>query len=475
MKKSFRFYIIMNLTLIIVLTILALEVSVFFSVKNYFYNDATTKLKSQAELNLGYLYRYIDFSKGIKNVVLDDAFTFYQYNTGHLELLDKDGNLLLSTIGLTDTFLDKMEIAKQIEDRGYFTSIDRFPFESSKIVSVALPINYQNRTIGISVFQSSLKEADDSIFDITKIIIILGLIVIVISLIIALVVSNLIVKPIYKLKAYSDEIAKGNYNYKHVPSGPLETINLGESMNYMRDEILKRDAVKNEFIANVSHELKTPLTSIKGWAYTLKDESTDKELLRDGLQIIEQESDRLADMVNDLLDFSRLLNKKVKLNKKNLDLIKFLSDIEKQFKPRAISEDKNFYFSSNVKSLKYYNDPDKLRQVFINLLDNAFKFTEKDGTIKIDLKDMGDNIRISVIDDGDGIPEKDKEHVFEKFYRGESRKSHTGIGLSIVYQIVKLSGGDIRLVSEVGEGTSFIIDLPKVIEENIEEADNNEK
>ena len=240
---------------------------------------------------------------------------------------------------------------------------------------------------------------------------------------------------------------------------------LGESMNYMRDEVLKRDAVKNEFIANVSHELKTPLTSIKGWAYTLKEDSSDEELLKDGLNIIEQESDRLAQMVNDLLDFSRLLNKKVKLEKKTIDMVQFLQALEIQFKPRAIAENKNFYIKSNVKSLKYLNDPDKLRQVFINLLDNAFKFTSEDGTIKIDLKDMGENFVVSVIDDGDGIPEKDREHVFEKFYRGDTKKSHTGIGLSIVHQIVKLSGGDIKLVSEVGKGTSFIITLPKVFDE----------
>ena len=236
-------------------------------------------------------------------------------------------------------------------------------------------------------------------------------------------------------------------------------------MNYMRDEVLKRDAVKNEFIANVSHELKTPLTSIKGWAYTLKEDSSDEELLKDGLNIIEQESDRLAQMVNDLLDFSRLLNKKVKLEKKTIDMVQFLQALEMQFKPRAIAENKNFYIKSNVKSLKYLNDPDKLRQVFINLLDNAFKFTSEDGTIKIDLKDMGENFVVSVIDDGDGIPEKDREHVFEKFYRGDTKKSHTGIGLSIVHQIVKLSGGDIKLVSEVGKGTSFIITLPKVFDE----------
>ena len=190
MKKSFRFYLILNLTIIIISAILILEVAVIFSIKNYFYKDATSKLKSQAELNLGYLYRYIDFSKGIKNVVLDDAFTFFQYNTGHLELMDEEANLLLSTIGLTHTYLNKNDILTGIKESGYYTSIDKFSFSDSKIVSVALPITYQNKMIGISVFQSSLKEADESIFNVLKLVITIGGVVAIIAIIMAIISSD---------------------------------------------------------------------------------------------------------------------------------------------------------------------------------------------------------------------------------------------------------------------------------------------
>ena len=464
MKKSFRFYLTLNLTIIIIATILILEIAVIFSVKNYFYKDATSKLKSQAELNLGYLYRYIDFSKGIRNVVLDDAFTFFQYNTGHLELLDEEGNLLLSTIGLTNTYLNNTNILTGIKESGYYTSIDKFSFSDSKIVSVALPITYQNKMIGIAVFQSSLKEADESIFNVVKLIITIGVVVAVIAVIVSFIASDMIVKPIYRLKKYSDELAKGNYNYKYEPQGPLETVKLGESMNYMRDEVLKRDAVKNEFIANVSHELKTPLTSIKGWAYTLKEDPSDEELLRDGLEIIEQESDRLAQMVNDLLDFSRLLNKKVKLEKRPIDMVDFLGALEKQFKPRAIAENKNFYIKSNVKSLKYSNDPDKLRQVFINLLDNAFKFSNADSAITIETTLRNGKVFVSVKDRGIGIPKDSIGRIWERFYktdasRGKDKKG-TGLGLAIVKEIIHAHHENINVISTEGVGTEFIFTLP---------------
>lgn len=464
MRKSFRNYLTLTFSLVILVTIAAIEIASVYSIKRYFYADATNKLKNQAEVNLGFYYRYIDFSKGLENVVFDDGFTFYQYNSGHLELLDLDGNLLLSTIGLTHNYIDKQEMFRALNTDGFYTSIDKFSYNSSKMVTIALPIKYQDNVIGICVFQNSLAEADNAILEMTRIVLTIGLIVFLASVAISYVASTLIVKPINKLRDYSDQLAKGNYNYQYTPTGPEETKQLGESMNYMRDEILKREAVKNEFISNVSHELRTPLTSIKGWAYTLRDESTDRELLNDGLDIIEKESDRLAQMVNDLLDFSRLLNKRVKLDIKKFDLVKFMRDIENQFKPRAISENKNFYLSTDTKTIEIVSDKDKLRQVFINLIDNAFKFTEENGTIKVDLRDLDDKVQICVVDDGDGIPAKDIDHVLEKFYRGETKKSHTGIGLSIVNEIVQMFNGTIKIVSEVGQGTSFIIVLPKIVE-----------
>lgn len=460
MKKSFRHILILNFGLLIFLTVLVLDIAVIFSVKNYFYSDATKKMRSQAQLNLNYLYRYIDFSKGLDDVVLEDSSTIYEYNTGHIMILNNHGENILSTIGLSENIFDSKEIQDTIKKDGYFASIDKFDFFDHNLVTVALPIRYHGNIIGTAIFQSSLFETENSIKNIEMMMIIFSLTVMVIAFIMSIYMSKQMVNPLGKLKNYASKLAGGDYTDQLHVDGTSEIIALGETMNFMASEIKKRDEIKNEFIANVSHELKTPLTSIKGWAYTLNADSSDKELVSDGLNIIENEADRLTGMVNDLLDFSRLLNNKVTLLKTNFNLEDLLQGVINQFKPRSFNENKSLIFNCNVSKSSFMGDENKLRQVVINLMDNAFKFTTENGHISLDLDRRDDNYIITITDDGEGMEEKDIPHIFEKFYRGQNKNSHAGIGLAIVSEIVNLHNGRILVTSQKGKGSKFEIYLP---------------
>lgn len=460
MKKSFRHILILNFGLLIFLTVLVLDIAVIFSVKNYFYSDATKKMRSQAQLNLNYLYRYIDFSKGLDDVVLEDSSTIYEYNTGHIMILNNHGENILSTIGLSENIFDSKEIQDTIKKDGYFASIDKFDFFDHNLVTVALPIRYHGNIIGTAIFQSSLFETENSIKNIEMMMIIFSLTVMVIAFIMSIYMSKQMVNPLGKLKNYASKLAGGDYTDQLHVDGTSEIIALGETMNFMASEIKKRDEIKNEFIANVSHELKTPLTSIKGWAYTLNADSSDKELVSDGLNIIENEADRLTGMVNDLLDFSRLLNNKVTLFKTNFNLEDLLQAVINQFKPRSFNENKSLIFNCNVSKSSFLGDENKLRQVVINLMDNAFKFTTENGQISLDLDRRDDNYIITITDDGEGMEEKDIPHIFEKFYRGQNKNSHAGIGLAIVSEIVNLHNGRILVTSQKGKGSKFEIYLP---------------
>lgn len=460
MKKSFRHILILNFGLLIFLTVLVLDIAVIFSVKNYFYSDATKKMRSQAQLNLNYLYRYIDFSKGLDDVVLEDSSTIYEYNTGHIMILNNHGENILSTIGLSENIFDSKEIQDTIKKDGYFASIDKFDFFDHNLVTVALPIRYHGNIIGTAIFQSSLFETENSIKNIEMMMIIFSLTVMVIAFIMSIYMSKQMVNPLGKLKNYASKLAGGDYTDQLHVDGTSEIIALGETMNFMASEIKKRDEIKNEFIANVSHELKTPLTSIKGWAYTLNADSSDKELVSDGLNIIENEADRLTGMVNDLLDFSRLLNNKVTLLKTNFNLEDLLQAVINQFKPRSFNENKSLIFNCSVSKSSFLGDENKLRQVVINLMDNAFKFTTENGHISLDLDRRDDNYIITITDDGEGMEEKDIPHIFEKFYRGQNKNSHAGIGLAIVSEIVNLHNGRILVTSQKGKGSKFEIYLP---------------
>ncbi len=212
----------------------------------------------------------------------------------------------------------------------------------------------------------------------------------------------------------------------------------------------------------MSHELRTPLTSIKGWAITLKSqELRDEELLQDGLEIIEKESDRLAGMVEELLDFSRFVSGRITLDKETVDMKNLIEQVGKQLQPRAKERDLDFSYSYDSELPNIVADENRLKQVLINLLDNAFKFTSDGGQVNLACNLMEDGILIQVEDTGIGISQEDLPYIKDKFYKGKSSKSHSGLGLSICDEITKLHGGVMEIESELNKGTKISVFLPK--------------
>ncbi len=245
-------------------------------------------------------------------------------------------------------------------------------------------------------------------------------------------------------KKYDDEIGK-----------------LSDTLNSMAEELSHKDELKNEFISSVSHELRTPLTSIKGWAITLNTtDLDDKELLRDGLDIIEKESDRLTGMVEELLDFSRFVSNKITLRVKNINIVDVIEKVKKQLEPRAKREKINFVLEKDDDSIEIMADENRIKQVLINVIDNAFKFTPENGEVKITVKNKQEYVNIAVKDTGSGISKEDLPRVKEKFFKGKSSKSQNGLGLSISDEIVKLHNGTMDIYSEIDKGTEVVIKLP---------------
>ena len=275
--------------------------------------------------------------------------------------------------------------------------------------------------------------------------------------------------PIKKLTIVAEEMAGGDLGVRSDTNSRDEIGKLAKTLDYMAEEIQKREQLKNEFISSISHELRTPLTAIKGWVITLDDSQTDKDTLKMGLNIIEKETDRLVNMVEELLDFSRLSSGKMTLNKKEVS-IKAISDyIDVYMSARARRENKRLNINLDSENKKIYVDIDRIKQVLINLLDNAFKFTEAEGTISISFTAVEGSLKIVVQDDGSGITKEDLPRVKEKFYKGKNAKSKNGIGLSICDEIVKLHNGEIFIESEEGKGTSVTVILPVIKEEEANE------
>jgi two-component system phosphate regulon sensor histidine kinase PhoR len=230
-------------------------------------------------------------------------------------------------------------------------------------------------------------------------------------------------------------------------------------------DIKKLETMRKDLVANVSHELKTPLTSIKGFIETLLEGALeDKEHSRHFLQIIQNHANQLDSLVNDLLDLSYLESKEIALERKEINIRDFVSDIlsgfRSQLKKTSVSVD-NDLPSGLVISI----DVDKIGQVLTNLIGNAIKFNRENGTAKIYSQDLGSKIKIFIEDSGIGIPPKDIPRIFERFYcvdKGRSRElGGTGLGLSIVKHIVQLHGGEVGVESIEGLGSKFWFTLPK--------------
>ena len=231
-------------------------------------------------------------------------------------------------------------------------------------------------------------------------------------------------------------------------------------------EMKKLEQMRKDFVANVSHELKTPVTSIKGFTETLLDGAmNNKETLQSFLSIILKESDRLQTLIQDLLELSKIEQHGFQLNMQLIDLYSVLQDVLKLLDGKAKTKNIQLEFHSKRNKVLLYGDLDRLKQVFINLINNAITYTPADGAVRIILIDGEERVRVSIKDTGVGISKEDIPRIFERFYRVDRARSRnsggTGLGLAIVKHLMEAHHGSISVRSKLGEGSEFIIDLPK--------------
>jgi len=230
-------------------------------------------------------------------------------------------------------------------------------------------------------------------------------------------------------------------------------------------ELRQTERLRRELTANVSHELRTPLTSIKGFAETLLDGAMkDEETCRRFLTIINGETDRLVNLVDDLLDLSLLESKRVTLDLKPVDLGDLVAHTVDKLRPLALTSQLTLVQSA-PSGLVVFADPDRLEQVLTNLVDNALKYTPAGGRIEVQAAEVNSEVEIAVNDTGNGIRPEDLPHVFERFYRADRSRTRgsggTGLGLAIAKHIVEAHGGRISVSSRVDEGTSFKFTIPR--------------
>lgn len=461
-NNSIKNKIIGYFMIVIVVVVLFFEAFTILSVRNYYYSSMAGVLFNQARYNAE-LYRSNLSDYTLEEVISENKDQFYRNNKAQVQILDNSGLVLFDSIGSQDVggVQATIDVLEAIAGKGG-SATGYVPYHDGQVMSVSYPLKNQSDQVGIIRLTTSLTNVDGLLKDRIAIFLIFGALTISIALLICIIMANSIIRPIKDLIEVATKLADGQFNVKADVNNQDEIGELSRTMNFMSDNIIKKEEIKNDFISSVSHELRTPLTSIRGWAITLQDEVTgDNSLVGDGLKIIEKESDRLSSMVEDLLDFSRFTSGRYTISKETFNLVEIATNINKQLKPKADEKQIDLILNYDNDPIEVIADSNRIKQVFINIIDNALKFTDNGGVIVTNLTTDPNEILIEIIDTGIGISDDEIELVTTKFYKGSSSHSHTGLGLSICEEIIQGHGGRMEILSKLGEGTTVRLYLPR--------------
>ena len=291
-------------------------------------------------------------------------------------------------------------------------------------------------------------------------ILVLLIISVVVGTVVSFMISRFPLKPLRRVIDATNRLAAGDFSVRlHLP-GPNSFTDLANSFNRMAEELGSIELLRSDFVDNFSHEFKTPIVSIKGFAEELKHDDLTPEQREEYLDIIIHESSRLSQLATNVLNLSRVEKQTILASRTRFDLTEQVRRCVLLFESKW--ELRRLNLNVELDEVTLEGDEELLSQVWLNLIDNAVKFTPEGGCVDIRLQKGESNVLFSIRDDGYGISEEMQRHIFEKFYQGDisHAASGNGLGLSIARRVVTLHGGDIRCQSEEGAGTEFTVELP---------------
>lgn len=461
--NSIIFSIMKIIMIFVTLVVVGFEIFSYRSITNYYESALVGAMLNQAKYNQvlysNYLSRY-----DLSEIVIGDKNSFYRNNISQVQILDNSSNVLFDSLGSSKigTKIKSTDVINANKgEYSYQKIINKKTGE--EVIALSYPLSDNQKQIGIIRLISSTAKVKENVNNQMIIFLFFGFTIFLFALVVSFYASKRWIVPIKNLTKVGEKLAQGDFKVKASEDGKNEISELGQTLNYMSENIVKREDMKNEFISSVSHELRTPLTSIKGWAITLqaKEIQKNEDMLNQGLTIIENEGERLSLMVEDLLNFSRLSSTSFQYEKEDLNIVEIAKEVYQQLYPRSLNEKINFDFKTAYEEIIVNCDKNRMKEVFINIIDNAMKFTPKDGHIDIFISKEDENVNIEVKDDGEGIKEDEISFVSSKFFKGSSSKSQTGLGLSICEEIVKVHDGKLVIKSKYTVGTSVIVVLPR--------------
>lgn len=465
-RKSIATRWFMNSFGIIAVIMLIVIIGVYFFSRNYYYSSVSRYLRSEANIIQGVLTRFYENSSSEYSEELRSTIEhFEKKDLMELMAIDNNGNIVISSSGFSPDVEQEMPdytaALNSPDGTGqYVGSLNRSSV-SERYMAVSVLLSSEAKGVSAVRVMTSLEGVDMQLARLSFGAAAAGAFVLVLVLVIGLYFVKSIISPIRKMVGSARKLAKGDFS-EHIDYKREDEIGeLCKAFNYMADELANSEKIKNDFISSVSHELRTPLTAIKGWSETIL-EMRNAETLIKGMRVITTETERLSSMVEELLDFSRIQNNRLMLQKDNIDILAELADAVLIYTERAAKNGIIINYHEPEGVAMIFGDKNRLRQVFLNIIDNAVKYTGSDGAVNVDALLKEGLVEIKISDNGCGISEEDLPKVKNRFYKANNTVRGSGIGLAVADELVSLHSGKLEIESKLGEGTTVTITLPTI-------------
>jgi signal transduction histidine kinase len=417
-------------------------------------------LSSFTAFRIGFIYMEDSFINNVKAQLYEKATTSLEL-TSKYSIRQKDLQKILNNENVKVSIynsMDELNSASMVLTQNEWSSLNKGEILEGKLSKHGrLPFAAFKTGNTIMVISPSINN-NTIMFLKTMIGIVLIICVALGSLLIA-IAARMIVKPIERLTAATKEVSKGNFDVKIQIKNRDEIGQLADNFNKMTEDLKNIEYLRKDFISSVSHEFRTPMTSIQGFGKLLKEGSLSKEQADEYADIIISETGRLENLSSNLLKLSYLENRAIHEEYRSFPLDEQIRRVILILENKW--SEKNIGLDLELDEISFKGDEELMHQVWTNLITNAIKFSNKGGILKIQLKEENEEIHVKIADNGMGIADEDKNRIFEKFYKGDKSRNNdgNGLGLSIVKKIIELHNGTVYFESELGKGTTFFIEL----------------
>ncbi|HZG13956.1 MAG TPA: ATP-binding protein [Candidatus Bathyarchaeia archaeon] len=450
--------------IVILLVILLMEGVFILAVHQFYLEGAKEALKTRVATSADFFNKYVqayDLKERAKTILEN----LPEGEVARVEIIDLQGRVILDSYGIVSgRQVDQPDVALALKGSQAVWS-GHLAITHERVIAVSSPLqdNISGKMDGVLRYTVSAEPLYAVVRDIVAIAVAVGVAVLLLSFAVSIILANRLIRPVLELTERVKQVTRGDFAQRVEYRGDDEVGSLAETFNNMAEALTKNEQLKNDFISSVSHELRTPLTSIKGWSETiLTGDMADREETLQGLQVITRETDRLIGMVEELLDFSKIQSGQLSIDFKKVELGKVIHVVHEQLQSLLARQGIKFQVSLPQQSMDVWGDAHRLQQVFLNLLDNARKFTQPGGWIEVAVQMRENEIIVQIKDNGAGIPAEDLPYIKDKFYKGKSRKSGSGLGLAICTDIIERHHGNLEITSKEGVGTIAAVTLPLI-------------